>query len=157
MFSVQCSAAVGSRNGKRKTRLSSKNITQPHNLFLEFSYRSVRPVASCGALQFWRIFLMSYVMKSYVKKTSPILHQYIRMGTVWDTHGMRFLLRRNDKNGVLSPLLLYHPIEARFNRKALAITDTELKLIASAAIIGESRMPKTGNNTPAAMGTPSVL
>ena len=30
------------------------------------------------------------------------------------------------------------------NRNALAITETELKLIASAAIIGESNNPKTG-------------
>ena len=37
------------------------------------------------------------------------------------------------------------------------ITETELKLIAKAAIIGESNMPKKGNNTPAAMGTPNVF
>jgi len=37
------------------------------------------------------------------------------------------------------------------------ITDTELKLIAKAAIIGDKRMPKTGYNTPAATGTPRVL
>ncbi len=35
-------------------------------------------------------------------------------------------------------------IRAPRNRSALAITDTELKLIAAAAIIGLSRMPKKG-------------
>ena len=37
------------------------------------------------------------------------------------------------------------------------ITDTELKLIANAAIIGDKRIPKNGNKTPAAIGTPKVL
>ncbi len=40
---------------------------------------------------------------------------------------------------------------------AFAITDTELKLIASAAIIGESSSPKTGYSTPAAIGMPRML
>ena len=44
-----------------------------------------------------------------------------------------------------------------FNLSAFAITDTELKLMAAAAIIGESNRPNTGNNIPAAMGTPKVL
>ena len=43
------------------------------------------------------------------------------------------------------------------NRSAFAITDTELKLIAAAAIIGLSRMPNDGYSTPAATGTPSAL
>lgn len=43
------------------------------------------------------------------------------------------------------------------SRSAFPITETELKLIAKAAIIGESSIPKKGNNTPAAMGTPKVL
>lgn len=42
-------------------------------------------------------------------------------------------------------------------RKAFDITDTELKLIAAAAIIGLRRMPKNGKRTPAATGTPSAL
>ena len=37
------------------------------------------------------------------------------------------------------------------------MTETELKLIANAAIIGDSNIPKNGNKTPAAMGTPRVL
>jgi len=45
----------------------------------------------------------------------------------------------------------------RRNRSALPTTDTELRLIASAAIIGESSTPNTGYSTPAAIGTPSVL
>jgi hypothetical protein len=43
------------------------------------------------------------------------------------------------------------------NLKALAITETELKLIAKAAIIGDNNKPKNGYNTPAAIGTPKVL
>jgi hypothetical protein len=39
----------------------------------------------------------------------------------------------------------------------LAITDTELKLIAKAAIIGDNNIPNTGNRTPAAIGTPKTL
>ena len=44
-----------------------------------------------------------------------------------------------------------------FNRNALAITDTELKLIAKAAIIGDNKIPKIGNKTPDAIGMPTVL
>jgi hypothetical protein len=43
------------------------------------------------------------------------------------------------------------------NRNAFAITETELKLIANAAIIGESKRPKKGYKTPAAIGIPSTL
>ena len=42
-------------------------------------------------------------------------------------------------------------------RKALLITLTELKLIASAPIIGERRTPKNGYSTPAAIGIPMAL
>jgi hypothetical protein len=45
----------------------------------------------------------------------------------------------------------------RRSRNALPMTDTELKLIAAAAIIGDSSKPKNGYNTPAATGTPSEL
>src|SRR3989338_2396516 len=48
-------------------------------------------------------------------------------------------------------------IFTRFSRSAFVITDTELKLIAAAAIIGESNKPKTGYSTPAAIGMPSTL
>ena len=37
------------------------------------------------------------------------------------------------------------------------MTDAELRLIASAAIIGDSSHPVSGYNTPAASGTPSEL
>lgn len=43
------------------------------------------------------------------------------------------------------------------NRKALPTTDTEDRLIASAAIIGLSNQPNTGYSRPAAIGTPSAL
>ncbi len=45
----------------------------------------------------------------------------------------------------------------RRNRSALPMTDTELKLIAAAAIIGDSSSPKNGYRTPAATGTPAAL
>jgi hypothetical protein len=46
---------------------------------------------------------------------------------------------------------------ARCSRKALATTDTELKLMAAAAIMGDNSSPKTGYSTPAAIGTPRAL
>jgi len=42
-------------------------------------------------------------------------------------------------------------------RRALVITETELKLMAAAAKIGLSSRPKNGYRTPAAMGTPIAL
>jgi hypothetical protein len=39
----------------------------------------------------------------------------------------------------------------------LLITDTELKLIAAAAIIGDNSIPKNGYNIPAATGIPAML
>lgn len=42
-------------------------------------------------------------------------------------------------------------------RKALLMTDTELRLIASAAMIGDSSCPVNGYRSPAANGIPSVL
>ena len=43
------------------------------------------------------------------------------------------------------------------SRSEFAITETELKLIAAAAIIGLSSNPKNGYSTPAATGTPRAL
>jgi len=56
-------------------------------------------------------------------------------------------------------LTLNRPVHSRAprNRKALPTTDTELKLIAAAAIIGLSSSPKKGYSTPAATGTPIEL
>ncbi|MCO5333012.1 MAG: hypothetical protein M9893_03195 [Pyrinomonadaceae bacterium] len=45
-------------------------------------------------------------------------------------------------------------IFADLRRRAFAMTETELKVIAALAIIGDSSNPKTGNNTPAAIGIP---
>jgi len=45
----------------------------------------------------------------------------------------------------------------RFSLSELVITETELKLIAAAAIIGDSSMPKNGYSTPAVIGAPAVL
>ena len=43
------------------------------------------------------------------------------------------------------------------SRKALLMTETELKLIAAPAMIGLSSKPKNGYSTPAATGIPSAL
>lgn len=48
-------------------------------------------------------------------------------------------------------------IRARWSRSALAMTDTELRLMATPASIGFIRIPKNGKSTPAAMGMPSPL
>ena len=47
--------------------------------------------------------------------------------------------------------------DTRLSRSAFAMTDTELKLIAAAAIIGDSSSSKNGYATPAAIGTPAEL
>lgn len=56
------------------------------------------------------------------------------------------------RNHALSPTAQRYS-EARRNRSALPITETELKLIAAAAIIGLSNSPKNGYRIPAAIGT----
>lgn len=56
-----------------------------------------------------------------------------------------------------SPLPASAPIVAFRRRSALKITDAELRLIASAAIIGDSSQPVIGNSTPAASGMPRAL
>jgi hypothetical protein len=43
------------------------------------------------------------------------------------------------------------------NLRELPITDKELILIATAANIGDNNIPNNGNNTPAAIGMPSIL
>jgi hypothetical protein len=43
------------------------------------------------------------------------------------------------------------------SRRALVITETELKAIAALAIIGLKTMPNAGYRTPAATGTPMKL
>src|SRR5262249_29763905 len=61
--------------------------------------------------------------------------------------------RQRDRHGVAHP-------DASFTlrrRKALPTTETELKLIAAAAIMGLSNRPKKGYRTPAAIGTPRML
>ena len=46
---------------------------------------------------------------------------------------------------------------AEFSLREFTITETELKLIAAAAIIGESKIPIEGYNIPAAIGIPNTL
>ena len=46
---------------------------------------------------------------------------------------------------------------ALLSRSALPTTETELKLIAAAAMMGLSSTPKKGYSTPAATGTPRLL
>lgn len=47
--------------------------------------------------------------------------------------------------------------EAARNLNALPTTDTELRLIARAATIGDNVTPHSGYNAPAANGTPTAL
>src|SRR3546814_17123564 len=51
----------------------------------------------------------------------------------------------------------FHSSRARPRRRALPTTDTDLRLIASAAIIGLSSSPGNGYRTPAAIGPPREL
>ena len=51
----------------------------------------------------------------------------------------------------------YSPKFAFLKRSEFVITDTELKLMAAAAKIGLSKIPKNGYRTPPAMGTPIEL
>ena len=46
---------------------------------------------------------------------------------------------------------------SRWSRKALAMTESELKVIAALAQIGLMRRPTNGYSAPAAIGTPTVL
>nr|WP_293888323.1 MULTISPECIES: hypothetical protein [unclassified Sphingobacterium] len=48
-------------------------------------------------------------------------------------------------------------IFARFKRSELKITETELKLMAVAAIIGDSRITNDGYSRPDTTGIPSAL
>ena len=54
-------------------------------------------------------------------------------------------------------LSIEEAVYAERNRRALATTETEDRLMASAAIIGESSSPVHGQNMPAAIGTPKAL
>ena len=49
------------------------------------------------------------------------------------------------------------PHSLAFNRRALAMSETQLRLMAAAAIIGERVQPVNGVSTPAAMGMPRAL
>jgi hypothetical protein len=49
------------------------------------------------------------------------------------------------------------PAPIDVGRSALPTTLTDESAMAAAAMIGDSRMPKNGNSTPAATGTPAEL
>jgi len=50
-----------------------------------------------------------------------------------------------------------HERDCPISLSAFVMTDTDEKLIAAAAIIGDSNKPRNGYNAPAAIGTPSAL
>ena len=54
-------------------------------------------------------------------------------------------------------MIFIYEILAILNLNAFEMTDTELKLMANAAIIGDNSTPKKGYRTPAATGTPIIL
>jgi len=56
-----------------------------------------------------------------------------------------------------APFTLIYASSIFRSRKALLITETELRLIAAAASIGLSSRPNTGYRMPAATGTPMLL
>src|SRR6185437_15177380 len=75
--------------------------------------------------------------------------------------------RRHDKAqmSVIYPEMLHRAqfprspahIRATRSRRALPMTETELRLIAAAAMMGLNNNPIAGYSAPAAMGTPSTL
>lgn len=65
----------------------------------------------------------------------------IRSGQVQAVPGKQVL---NDVRRMVGDGLRFRHIETFRRRKALPITETELKLIAAAAIIGLNRIPKNG-------------
>ena len=86
-----------------------------------------------------------------------------RASRVSSTVSMRALLRRDRRGSTVAPATSSaigndagHSRSER-NRSALLTTDTELKLIASAATIGDSIQPSHGYSAPAASGTPMPL
>ncbi len=65
---------------------------------------------------------------------------------------------REDSALLLSAARAAHPqIRAARRRSALPITDTELKLMAAAAMMGLNSSPNAGYSTPAATGIPMTL
>ena len=68
----------------------------------------------------------------------------------------RFFCKSSYSNMIKNQELCFAK-DTAFNLNALVITETELKLIAAAANIGESNRPKNGYNKPAATGTPTLL
>src|SRR3970040_814351 len=66
------------------------------------------------------------------------------------------LIRCSDSSLELRLLLVAQTFMRR-RRSAFPTTDTELKLIAAAAMMGERRSPKNGYSAPAAIGTPTAL
>ena len=59
--------------------------------------------------------------------------------------------------GLKSIISINHYILKFRKRNEFVITETELKLIAAAAIIGDNKIPKTGYKTPAATEIPNTL
>lgn len=84
------------------------------------------------------------------KITKSTFLTLIRLICIFDCY-----LFDDEKKGIIRITLFYNFTFLR--RKALVITLTELKLIAKAPSIGESKTPKNGNKIPAAMGIPTVL
>jgi len=80
------------------------------------------------------------------------LNQHIASKVSWllsEITFLRFSLLR-------STLITFYKC-TRLSLSELLMTETELKLIAAAAIMGDSNMPKNGYSNPAATGTPAEL
>lgn len=73
-----------------------------------------------------------------------------------DDRGMQKSMPGVGDDQMYQQLPVIHSFTLR-SLNALAITETELKLMAAAAIIGFKSSPKDGKSTPAASGTPAAL
>jgi hypothetical protein len=99
----------------------------------------------------WRtVVAFSDVVSNATVFTAPCMRRHLLMVAVFVRVSHQSVLRFS----VLDARV--HNV-ARRRRRALPMTDTELKVMAALAITGLSKRPKNGYSTPAAIGTPSML
>lgn len=107
--------------------------------------------------------LTNVLLKQFLKAISTKL---IRICAQTVVHApmfarLRLFIQHNDAirkdKGCTFVQLFFYPIFTFFSLKELVITETELKLMARAAIMGDNSIPKKGYNKPAAIGIPRVL